>query len=763
MQPPSDNPAPSLVSDLPVGADACCDTLGFGLTVGEAVAAPDFEPGPYVRHSVDGLAELHMIVRNMHCASCVRDIEGALAGVPGVRKARLNAATRRLAIVWEPGRAEARDLITRVTRLGYELTPFDPDKLNENHGDRDLLRAMAVAGFAAANVMLISVAVWSGLAQDMGPATRTLLHWVSALIALPAIAYAGRPFLRSALAALGAGRTNMDVPISLAVVLAAGMSLFEITRGGDHVYFDAAIGLLFFLLIGRYLDRSLRRRVESAAQNLLALQALAATVVTPDGNRVSTPLEEIDIGMTVAVATGERIPVDGALITGISEIDEAMITGESLPRSVGPGDAVHAGTLNLSAPLILRVSAIGADTVLGEIVQLMEIAEQGRARYTRLADRVARWYAPAVHLLAGSAFVWWYWGGHLNWQAALLIAVTVLIVTCPCALGLAVPAVQAGAVGRLLSRGILAKSGDGLERLAEIDTVVFDKTGTLTLGRLELLNGDQVPGDKLRLAAALAASSRHPLAEAVRRAVPAVEVITDVQETPGGGLEAVVDGTRLRLGNAQFVGVEEVIDHGGPELWLRQGDAVPTRILFEDRIREDAQQVVDDLTQQGIAIELLSGDRAPAVAMVARQLGIRIWSSGRKPAEKTRRLADLRSQGHKVLMVGDGLNDAPALAAAHASMSPGTAMDASQMAADFVFQGEHLAPVMDAITLSRRARRLIWQNFALAIGYNLIAVPIAFAGFATPLIAAIAMSGSSLVVTLNALRVRLGIASVGDR
>ena len=723
-----------------------------------AETAPMADPGLYVRTGADGATELNLAVENLHCPGCIPRIEGALRGQPGVLEARVNLSSRRLRLRWRGG-ATAADLLAPVLAQGYRLAPFDADAVAAagEAERRALLRALAVAGFAAGNVMLLSVSVWSGLAADMGAATRSLLHWVSALIALPAVAYAGRPFFASAVAALKGGRLNMDVPISLAVLLATAMSLFETVRGGPLVYFDAAVMLLFFLLIGRTLDLGVRGRVRSAAENLLALRARSATLIEADGRRRSVATAALACGARVAVATGERIPADGRIVAGRGEIDTSLVTGESLPRPVGIGDGVFAGTVNLGAPLEIEVTATGDGTLLAEIGRLMAAAEQGRARYVRLADRAARIYAPTVHGLAAATFLGWLLIAGASWQSALMTAVAVLIITCPCALGLAVPAVQVTAVARLLRRGVLVKSADGLERLAQADTVVFDKTGTLTLGRPELVNGDAVSPADLRLAASLACVSRHPLARALCRAAGSVVAAPGVREEPGMGLEAAVGGRPVRLGHRTWCGVADAGPAAAPEMemWLAVEGCTPARFTFRDAPRADAGALIGWLRRQGFSISLLSGDRPGAVRPLAEALGIADWQAECRPADKTARLAAMARAGHRVLMVGDGLNDAPALAAAHVSASPAEAADISQTAADVILQGDGLAPLAEAIRVSRLARRLVLQNFALAFGYNAIAVPLAVAGHVTPLIAAAAMSASSIAVTLNALRLNL--------
>ncbi|MEX2647678.1 MAG: heavy metal translocating P-type ATPase metal-binding domain-containing protein, partial [Alphaproteobacteria bacterium] len=573
------------------------------------------DPTPFVRAGDDGTCRVDLMVDGLHCAACVWLIESVLTRLPGVVAARVNLSTRRLALAWHGVAADAARLVGAVTALGYRLVPYDPARLDaaESRAETTLLRAMAVAGFAAANVMLLSVAVWSGQASVMGPATRDLLHWFSALVALPAIAYAGRPFFGSAWAVLRHGRTNMDVPISIGVALTAGMSLFETARGGEHVYFDSTVALLFFLLVGRYLDARARGTARSAAGQVLALEARAATVLDDDGRARAVVPQDVPFGARVLVAAGERIPVDGTVLVGSGLVDTSLVTGESAPARLGTGDSVFAGTLNLEAPLTVRARAVGAATLLADIARTMEAAVQGRARHVALADRVARRYAPVVHTLALATFLGWTFIGDVAWQAALLNAVAVLIITCPCALALAVPAVQVVATGRLMRMGILVKSPTALERLAHVDTVVLDKTGTLSRGRPEP-DLALVDAGALRIAAALAMTSRHPLARALARAAPGVVPLAGVTEIPGEGLCATLDDGEARLGRRSFCRVAEDEAGDGPELWLARPGARPLRIGFHDPPRADAAEVVAALGRRGLAVELMSGDRTSTVA-----------------------------------------------------------------------------------------------------------------------------------------------------
>ena len=718
---------------------------------------PSDEPAPpvapYAEPRADGALEIQLMVDGLHCAACVWLIESVLARQKDVVEARVNLTNRRLRLAWRGSAETGERLAGLVQRLGYRVVPYDPARAAgmASAEERRLLRALAVAGFAAGNVMLLSVAVWAGIGGEMGEATRDLLHWVSALIALPAVAYAGQPFFRSAWRALANRRTNMDVPIALGVTLTTAMSLYQTIRSRPEAYFEAAVMLLFFLLVGRYLDLRARGQARSAAERLVTLMAQPATVVDAAGNTRRLPAASLAAGDQVLVATGERIAVDGQVAEGRSSVDKSLIDGESLPAEIGPGSAVLAGMVNLSAPLRLTVTATGERTFLAEIVRLMEAAEQGHARLVLLADRVARLYAPAVELLALATFAAWLF--LAPWQDALLNAVAVLIITCPCALGLAVPAVQVIASGRLLRRGILLKSATALERLAAIDTVVFDKTGTLTLARLELCEEPGLDRGDLDLASALAAASRHPLSQALRRACPEAAPLAGVSEHPGAGLSATTAAGEIRLGSRSFCGIDSAASEDGlPELWLTRPGKPARRFRFRDVLRPDAARVVRRLQRQGKRVLLLSGDRASVVAAVAQDVGIAEWQAGLPPQGKCAALARLAAEGRKTLMVGDGLNDAPALAAAFVSISPASAADVSQTAADVVFQGQSLEAVTETLAVASDSARRVRENIGLAIAYNAIAVPLAMLGLVTPPLAAAAMSGSSLAVVGNALR-----------
>jgi P-type Cu2+ transporter len=546
----------------------------------------------------------------------------------------------------------------------------------------------------------------------------------------------------------------MDVPISIGVVITSALSVYETATHGQHAYFDGVVMLLFFLLCGRWLDSVMRDRARGGVTALLRNMGTGATVLRGEGSGHWVDATALQPGMVMLVAAGERLAADGVIVAGSSQIDLSLLTGESAPQAVHVDDHVHAGTLNLGAPIRVRITAAGADTAIADIARLMGEAAQGKSRYVRIADRAARFYAPAVHTLALLAFAGWMIAGA-GWHHSLLIAVAVLIITCPCALGLAVPAAQIVAAGALMRVGVLIKDGSALERMAEVDRALIDKTGTLTLGRPVATDLDAVDPAHRPLLLALAQASRHPLSEALARGLSALgvapETVQNIRETPGFGIEADWHDHKVTLGRPQSPAAGTAL---ATELAI-DGDPLAT-IRFADQLRPDARAAIGALAAEGIDAAILSGDRAEAVAPVARELGITA-QTGMTPQDKLAAIARHAGAGHRVLMIGDGLNDGPALAAGHASMAPGSASDAGKNAADCIFLGDRLMPVVQTVRMARRTQRIVKQNFALAIGYNIVAVPLAIFGHVTPLIAAIAMSGSSLIVVGNALRLKAAI------
>lgn len=696
-----------------------------------------------LRASAAPLGSTVLVVPGMHCAGCMAKVERALAGLEGVHSARVNLTARQVRVEHDADLREPA-LVAALADAGFAAQPRGEELAPPPSAVKPLLAPLAVAGFACMNVMLLSVSIWSGAEGS----TKHLFHWLSAMIGVPAIAYAGMPFFTSAWAALRHWRTNMDVPISIGVVTATGLSLYETAMGGQHAWFDGTLMLLLFLLAGRVLDAMMRDRARAGVDALLRQAAPGAMVVGRDGTLEWVAARDLVPGMVMRVAAGERLAADGTVASGQTRIDQSLLTGESAPVAARVGDAVHAGTLNLDAPVDVAVTAAGADTSLAEIARLMEAAGQVRSRYVRIADRASRLYAPAVHTLAAVTLAGWLIAGAGVHQS-LVIAIAVLIITCPCALGLAVPVAQVVASGALMRAGVMVKDGAALERLASIDRALLDKTGTLTLGRPvpDPATLAALAADEAAVALALASHSRHPLSRALAEALSAAghhaADLAAVAEEAGRGVLATWQG--------QAVALRRPDSASGIATALAIGDRPVRLITFADRLRPDAQLALAELKALGIETTILSGDNAGAVAEVARATGLTA-QAGASPADKQAAIARLQAAGHRVLMAGDGLNDGPALAAANASIAPGSASDVGRQAADLVFLGDSLLALPRAVRAARRTMAVVKQNFVLAIGYNVLAVPLAMAGHVTPLIAAVAMSTSSLIVIANSLR-----------
>ncbi len=703
-----------------------------------------------------GADSIRLAVANLRCGGCVATIERALSTRADVTAARVNLTLRQLVVTLPRPDTDIRPIIEMLAALGFPAVPVSSANLSEMTGDsaaetsvgKNLIRATAVAGFGAANIMALSVGNWAGAEST----TRTSFHWLSAVIAVPVIVYAGRPFFASAWTALRGGRVNMDVPIALAVVLTLLLSLFETITGGIHVFFDAAVTLLFFLLAGRTLDHLMRDRARSAVAALARLAPRGASVCQSDGSVAWIPIDTVIIGAVIAIGPGERVPVDCCIIDGTTDLDRSLITGESVAVPARPGDNLEAGTLNLTGAVAARVVRPASESFLAQIIAMQGEAESTRGHYVRIADRAARLYAPFVHIAALATFIGWLIATDGDWRRAMFVAISVLIITCPCALGLAVPVAHVVAAGKLLRLGVLMKDGSALERLAEIDSAMFDKTGTLTTG-MPMAAGGPIGDTERAGAMALAKASVHPAAKAIARYLECQpSEIADIREMPGDGIEGYVEGRLARLGRSEWVGEIAQVPEGldGPVFGFSGERAVAFDVL--ETLRHGALAAVDALQDGGIRVAILSGDAPLRVAPVARSLNVTEAISGASPAAKIAWLARRRCDGHRVLMVGDGLNDAPALAAAYVSMAPASASDAGRTAADFIILRDGLEGVPQAWLTARATARVVRQNFMAAFAYNVVTIPLAVAGMVTPLMAAVAMSASSLVVIANALR-----------
>lgn len=735
---------------------SCCGTVDETVGTQDWLTDKKRETFEHAGHQTkSGSIKYVLSVPSVHCGGCIATIETELKSDPNVIFARVNLTLKRL-VLEVTSDFDILTAVARLEKLGFTPTPIDLGDLADLQDERkakSLLKAMAVAGFAAGNIMLLSVSVWSG-ADD---ASRDFFHLLSALIAVPVVAYSGRVFFSSAITALSNGRLNMEVPISLALILALGMSLFETLTGGQEAYFDAATTLLFFLLIGRYLDQRMRNKARNAVVALTKMASKGAYRITDDDELIYTPVDEIMPNMRLRVFVGESVPVDCTILLGETELDRSLVTGESAPVLASQGSNIEAGCLNLSGPIDVCATKSADMSFIAEVSKMLETAENGRGTYVRIADRMARIYAPVVHILSFLAFVGWMIVTRGDWHTSLTVAISVLLITCPCALGLAVPVVHVVGASRLFQHGILMRDGSALERLAEVTQVVFDKTGTLTMGTASVLNVQGLAEADKSAALSLAEHSSHPAARAVAKhfAKEPKSKLDDVREIPAMGCEAYLNGSRVRLGRPNWVA--EILDDGaelrsdGRLAFARENGEI-SYFSLQEEMRQDAPQSVSALIENGLDVEVLSGDARLPVAQVAKQLGIADYQFEQTPRTKLEWVERLQTKGNKVLVVGDGVNDAPALAAGHASMAPASAADVGRHAADFVFTRDSLGAVPFAFRIAKKAGSLVRQNFGLAILYNLIAVPLAVSGMVTPLVAAIAMSSSSIVVILNSLR-----------
>lgn len=689
-------------------------------------------------------ASLTFALDGVNCAGCIAKIERHLGAQQGVVLARGNATVKRIRLVWDPALQTADTLIDQIRAIGYDALPFQIG--DTAPVEPSLLPQLGLASFAMMNIMAISFAVWAGVATDMGPGSMQFLHWVSAALATPVVFYSGAVFYAPSLRALRHGSMTMDTPISIAIAITYLASLFETLRGTEHVYFDAVTALVFFLLIGRVIERALKRRSGDAAENLRNLMQIDAKREGADGRLETISAADLLPGDIVIVGSGEGVPADGALLSDHAQVDESVITGETLPREVIKSQTVVAGAIVHTGPARLQVTHVGEDAQIGKISEMITdvVANKGAAQ--QRADQFARGYIPLV--LGGGVlgFGLWYFALGASFADALMIAVAVLVVTCPCAAGLATPAVSARAVNMLMRAGIVVKSSDALERLSDANVMVADKTGTLS----EPLPVLQAADAAVRHAAAkLAAGSAHPLAKMLCDGLE-VTPLPDLREIPGQGIEAP-DGARL--GSAKFVGGAETTEF--PTLWYRSATGQIHGFRFRETARAGLPDMLGALDALDMPLTLLSGDTPSSVAGFADRNAIPAHHGGAAPQDKLSFLRTALEADKKPLMLGDGINDAPALKAAYVSISFGGATEVAQLAADIVLVKPDLTLVPQAIQVARAARDLIGQNLTFSAIYNLVTVPLALAGYLSPLVAALLMSSSSIAVLANGLRLRL--------
>lgn len=712
---------------------------------------------PFVRHEGE-LAETTLLMEGISCAACGWLIEKHLRSLPAVAEARLNLSNHRLHVRWADSQLPLSQVLSELRHIGYAAHPYQPDRASEQLAseNRLALRQLGVAGLLWFQAMMATMATWPEFNIDLSPELHTILRWVALFLTTPIVFYSCAPFFKGAMRDLRTRHLTMDVSVSLAIGGAYLAGIWTSISGIGELYFDAVGMFALFLLAGRYLERRARERTAAATAQLVNLLPASCLRLDEDGQSERILLSELRLGDRVLVHPGAVLPADGKILDGQSSIDESLLTGEYLPQPRGLGDRVTAGTLNVEGALTVQVQALGQDTRLSAIVRLLDRAQAEKPRLAEVADRAAQWFL-LFSLIAAAAIglLWW----QLDASRAFWIVLAMLVATCPCALSLATPTALTAATGTLHKLGLLLTRGHVLEGLNQIDTVIFDKTGTLTEGRLALRSirplGALSSDDCLSLAAALENRSEHPIARAFGRAPVAAEEVTS---NPGLGLEGLVGDQRLRIGQPAYVcqlsgcTVPPMPDEAGQWLLLGDSQGALAWLVLDDRLRSDAPALLAACKARGWHTLLLSGDSSPMVASVAAELQIDEARGGLRPDDKLQVLQQLHQQGRKVLMLGDGVNDVPVLAAADISVAMGSATDLAKTSADAVLLSNRLDALVQAFSLARRTRRVIIENLLWAGLYNGLMLPFAALGWITPVWAAVGMSISSLTVVLNALR-----------
>ncbi len=735
--------------------------------------------------TVGNESETTLLVEGIHCSACVWLIERALEPLDGVLLSEVNLAHHRLRLRWDQSKIKLSRILKRLHALGYIATPFDVERAEglTVKQNKSMLYRMAFAGFGMANIMWISISLYAGelSASGIDPEHKQFFHWVSLCLATPVLLYSGWPFLRGGFLGLIHRQLNMDLPISIGVVVTYVYSTWVTFTGVGDAYFDTVVAFLFIILIGRYLEGMSRRKATSASSRLMELQPRSAMRIE-NGEPTLVSVRRLALGDAVLVRPGEKLPVDGLIIEGQSNIDESMLTGESRPVKKYTGDEVAAGTVNGQGTLTVEVNQLGQNTTLAKIIHLVESAQGSKAPIQSLTDRIVPWFIAVVLGLATVTFIYWYY--QANFDIALLAAVSVLIITCPCAFGLATPMSLAVSVGHSAGNGVLVKNGAALETLAGATHIVFDKTGTLTEGRMVVsdvylssetsLLEEQVLG----FAARVESHSEHSIAKAITARFSEIddqekfglkkEKLSEFSSIPGRGVVAVVANHQVAIGNKAMLEEQGIIisdqlnqksqavEHAmGVAVFVVIDGKLAALIAVQDKVRDEASELIHTLRAEGLGITLLTGDSQGAAEHVAQALGGNIEVIAHvRPEDKEKVIADLQARGERVVMVGDGVNDAPALSRADVGIAMGSGTDISMDSADIVLMSNELLKVQFALNLARQTIRTIRQNIYISFGYNIVLVPLAMSANLTPVFASIAMPISSLLVIGNAMLIR---------
>ncbi|RVU84481.1 heavy metal translocating P-type ATPase [Leucothrix sargassi] len=727
----------------------------------------------FVTHSEDH-SEASLIVEGVVCAACVWLIEHHLQKLDGVISFRVNLTTHRAVVTWDKQQLALSEILSAVERLGYHAHPFDTGRLQEVHDEerKRSLRRIAIAGIGMMQVMMTALALYIG-AESMTASTQQILRWVSLIITTPVVIFASSIFFKAAWRDLKRRYLGMDVPVSIAIVGAFSASVWATLVGGGEVYFDSVTMFTFFLLVGRYLEMSARHQAGKVADELIRLLPATATRIDDKGNAALVSVSELQLQDILSIKPGEAIPADGVVVEGRSSVNESMLTGEAVPVLKQEGAKLSGGTVNVESPLKMRVDAIGEETVLSSIVRLLNNAQMDKPKLATLADSVASWFVLAVICISALVFTVWY---HIAPEHAFWVTISVLVVTCPCALSLATPVALTAATSHLTSLGLLTTQGHALETLSKVTHVVFDKTGTLTTGELALVKQDSFgetgksnrnTDELLSIAAGLESASEHPVGKAISTASNNPYQCKGLLNVPGKGIEGLFDGAAYRIGTLDFISEwlpdmsEEVLGESRSEegklrtvVYLASKEGLLAAYHLEDQVRKESKETITQLQSAGYKTVILSGDKQAVAESVAQQLGIDEVVASQLPDQKLSYLKKQQEEGHVVMMVGDGVNDAPVLAGADVSVAMGAGSQLAQVSADMVLMSNRVDLLPEALRLSGQTNQVIKQNLAWALSYNTLALPLAATGFLAPWLAAIGMSFSSVLVVLNALRLR---------
>ena len=714
--------------------------------------------------------EINLILSGIHCAACVWLNEQVLRKLSGIEAVQVNFSTQRAKICWNPSQTTLSSIIKTIRRIGYQAEPYDPSQgeLVYQQRDKELLSRLGVAAFGAANIMFLSVALYAGYFQGIEAEYKRFFHWLSFALATPVVFYSGWLFFHGAWRGLRLGHLNMDLPITLGVLATYGYSVAITLSNKGEVYFDSAALFIFILLTGRYLESAARRKAAGATERLLNLEPKTATLLK-NGQPVTVPVREVRVGDHLLIKPGERIPVDGSILHGQTTVDESMLTGESLPIAKAPDDMVAGGSMNVDGGLTIQAVRVGAETSLAKIIQRVESAQAGRPPIQGLADKIAVWFIGAILIWASATLIYWL---RYDPSQALENTVALLIITCPCALGLATPAAIVVATGAAARHGILIKNGETLERLERVTQVILDKTGTITQGRPQVNSILPAPGVSqeylLRQAAGVEQFSEHPVGKSIVQALKQhgwslPNAVKQAQNSPGLGMSASIAGKKIRVGRLEFASADLTSPPlsypnrpDNPATWAMCAE--DNRLLgwigLSDRPKDEAKNAIATIKSMKLPVRLLSGDQQAVVEQVAMEMGIDKSESELLPDEKEKCIQQLQEQGEVTAMVGDGINDAPALARSDVAMAVENASDITVATADVILLNRNLDNVAETFALARQTMKIIRQNFLFSFMYNGLAIPLAIAGYVSPIIAAIAMPLSSLVVVGNALRLK---------